>query len=194
MLTLTPDDRAAVEELGQKLRRGALKVGFLMKCGDHNKTWHRRWFILGMDCLGYFESDLASAPLGACWLVPLRSLIVLCLPRASHPTQTPLVRPSPRAPCRSHTHPPPPAVSVTPSRTLFMLAASRPLTTQGHWHSLLPILFPLSPPLHAHWHPVHVSSPPPHRLFQSLRFPRRHALSTGAQACSDSETRRRFSA
>lgn len=60
-----PDDRAAVEELGQKLRRGALKVGFLMKCGDHNKTWHRRWFILGMDCLGYFESDLASAPLGA---------------------------------------------------------------------------------------------------------------------------------
>jgi hypothetical protein len=60
-----PDDRAAVEELGQKLRRGALKVGFLMKCGDHNKTWHRRWFILGMDCVGYFESDLGTAPLGA---------------------------------------------------------------------------------------------------------------------------------
>jgi hypothetical protein len=60
------DDRAVVEELGQRLRRAALKVGFLMKCGDKNKTWHRRWFILGMDCLGYFETDVVSSPLGAC--------------------------------------------------------------------------------------------------------------------------------
>ena len=35
-----------------------------MKCGEHKKTWHRRWFILGPDCLGYFESDLSVAPLG----------------------------------------------------------------------------------------------------------------------------------
>jgi hypothetical protein len=67
-VTFLSDHRVYVADLGQNLRRNALKVGFLMKCGEHKKTWHRRWFILSSDSFGYFESDVSTAPLGTALL------------------------------------------------------------------------------------------------------------------------------
>ena len=51
-------DMQKLTELAKGLKESAVKEGYLMKRGDHHKTWHRRWFALDKRMLGYFENSL----------------------------------------------------------------------------------------------------------------------------------------
>jgi len=48
---------------------GALKEGWLTKCGDKHQSWKTRWFVLTKDVLYYFKHETATEPLG---VIPLK--------------------------------------------------------------------------------------------------------------------------
>ena len=58
------EEQEQLNAMGNHLKDTAVKQGFLMKSGNHKKTWHRRWFILSDSGCGYFESEGDTAPLG----------------------------------------------------------------------------------------------------------------------------------
>jgi len=43
---------------------GALKEGYLTKCGGGHKSWKSRWFVLTKDVLYYFDKETSAEPLG----------------------------------------------------------------------------------------------------------------------------------
>jgi len=43
---------------------GALKEGYLSKCGGSHKSWKTRWFVLTKDVLYYFDKEVSTEPLG----------------------------------------------------------------------------------------------------------------------------------
>lgn len=63
-VVVSPEERSQLRGLGAALKDAAVKAGYLMKSGNHKKSWHRRWFVMAPTGVGYFESETSPEPLG----------------------------------------------------------------------------------------------------------------------------------